>query len=95
MGGDYQIFNMFSVVEFKPSDNGDTGGLAVISQAWLTPLKREAFWPPFKDREKFNWAVKNSAKVDEESWRLFPINKIFYETGRKQFFFLIFSQYEF
>lgn len=39
----------YAVVEFEQTGN-DCGGIWVVCQAWLTLLKKESFWPPYKDR---------------------------------------------
>lgn len=72
---------MSFLVVFK-STCGDEGGLAVVNSGWLTPMKKECFWPPYKDKDKFNTALKHNAKVEDSTWKLFPVSRIFFESGK-------------
>ncbi|KAF5302953.1 hypothetical protein FQR65_LT19054 [Abscondita terminalis] len=66
----------FHSVEF----GGDhCGGLAVVSESWLTPLKKEVFWPPFKSNNLFTNSLKN-AETPNDKWKLYPINRIYFQT---------------
>ncbi|KAF5277456.1 hypothetical protein FQR65_LT15986 [Abscondita terminalis] len=64
---------MYSLIEFK-----DDEGLSIVNSGWLTPRKREVFWPPVKDQSAFNKVVRKS-EVDSETWKLYSINKVYYE----------------
>jgi len=75
----------FVVVQFEPTEN-DRGGISIIKETWLTPLKREAFWPPHKDQDKFKNCLLSGEKIDEDSWSLFPVSRIFYTTGKLIFY---------
>lgn len=44
---------MFNLIEFE-----DNGGLAVVCDHWLTPRKKEVFWPPVKEQRLYNKIVK-------------------------------------
>lgn len=68
----------YVLVEF---DENDGGGVAILHDSWLTPRKKEAFWPPFKEQYQFDKALKNGASVDTETWKLYKINRIFYACG--------------
>lgn len=70
---------MFSVVEFKECDGG---GVALINSQWLTPRKKEVFWPPVKDTNKFNKLLKEKEQsIDTEKWSIYEVQRVFYETG--------------
>ncbi|CAG9858176.1 unnamed protein product [Phyllotreta striolata] len=66
----------FVLVEF---DKDDGGGVAVVHSSWLTPRKNESFWPPYKEQHQFDKALKNGCTVNTETWRIYKLNKIFYE----------------
>ncbi|XP_031344736.1 uncharacterized protein LOC116171856 isoform X2 [Photinus pyralis] len=68
---------MYAIVEF---DDNHGGGVCAIPSLWLTPKKKEAFWPPFKDQSKFDKALSQREAVDESSWQLYNVSRIFYET---------------
>lgn len=70
---------MFVLIEFKEVDGG---GVAVVSEAWLTPRKREVFWPPVKDQKQFN-KLLNTKDLDISKWKLFQIERCLYETGMR------------
>lgn len=71
---------MFAVVEFSEKNDG---GISLVNSNWLTPRKTEVYWPPFKDSTKFNKAVRLLDQcINTETWSLFPISRIFYETGK-------------
>lgn len=69
---------MFSVIEFTVEDGG---GLAVVNSNWLTPRKKQVFWPPVNEQTKFNRYLKTES-VNTETWILYKIRKIYYECGR-------------
>ncbi|GBL68463.1 hypothetical protein AVEN_163343-1, partial [Araneus ventricosus] len=68
---------MFHVVEFTKSSGG---GLGIVREEWLTPRKKECFWPPFKHADKFNKCLTSGQDITDD-WTLFPIDRIFYSTG--------------
>lgn len=66
----------FLVIEFEE------GGLAVVQSHWVTPRKKEVYWPPVKNRSTFAKLLQADEPADiNDSWKLYPIQKIFYETG--------------
>lgn len=71
----------YCLVEFKPT-KFDNGGLAVVCQTWLTPRKNESFWPPHKNRDAYFRALREKLNPEEDSWKLFPVERLFYETGK-------------
>lgn len=54
---------MFTLIQF---DDNDGANLAVVSTNWLTPRKKEVFWPPYKNNTSFNKALKKHEEVNEE-----------------------------
>lgn len=66
----------FVLVEFD-----DGGGVAVVRKTWLTPRKREVFWPPMKDQRTFDKTLINTEHADIEKWKLYPVVRCLYETG--------------
>lgn len=67
----------FVVVEFSEESGG---GVAIVNSCWLTPRKKEAFWPPIKQQNVFDKALKNG-DAPQESWETVKIQRVFYETG--------------
>ncbi|EFN62596.1 hypothetical protein EAG_06404, partial [Camponotus floridanus] len=51
----------------------DGGGVAVVRKTWITPRKREVFWPPMKDQKTFNKVLENTLYPDTEKWKLYSI----------------------
>jgi len=45
---------MYAVVTLQDSDE-----VMVVASNWLTPDKKQSYWPPFKSTEKCMEAVKN------------------------------------
>lgn len=70
---------MFTVVQF---DDKSGASLAVISTSWMTPRKKEVFWPPYKSTTTFKKALKKHEEVNEGKWTLYGVQRIFYETGK-------------
>lgn len=67
---------MFCVVEF------DDSAVSVVNSKWLTPRKKECFWPPEKDIEKFNTLLIQQDPKDISSWRTYNVKRKFFETGK-------------
>jgi len=67
----------FVIIEFD-----DGGGVAIVRSTWLTPRKREVFWPPTKDQKTFNKILENIAHADTEKWKLYPILRCLFETDK-------------
>lgn len=61
---------MYSVVEF---DQGAGGGLAIVHANWLTPRKKEVFWPPYKEHGRFNRALKKGEEINTNTWDIYGI----------------------
>lgn len=64
-------------VEF--SENGSIG---LVRSSWLTPLKQEVFWPPFKTTSAFNKALVSFEEPDLDEWKIYGIKRSFFECGR-------------
>jgi hypothetical protein len=73
---------MFVVaVEKVEEDGGVTPDPIVIVRAsWVTPKKRECFWPPCKHADKFN-STLSKMEAPSEEWSLIKIKRRLYETG--------------
>lgn len=67
---------MYHVVEFS-----DTQGLGIVRKDWLTPRKKETFWPPFKQTETYNKCLVSKESNPSDDWALYEIKRIFYSTG--------------
>lgn len=70
---------MYCVVQF---DKRGGEGLAVVHGNWLTPLKKEVFWPPIKDSKVYRKALLDSEEVHPDTWALYGIQKVFFQTSK-------------
>jgi hypothetical protein len=70
----------YSVIEFKGSLE-----VAVVCAKWLTPRKKEVFWPPYKENGIFMRALKKQEELDPKIWKLHVVERIFHETGKLTF----------
>lgn len=77
-------FSMYAVIEFSP---GEGGGLSLVNKVWITLRKKQVFWPPYKDQSQFDRSLKRGEDVNKETWSLFNIKKIFFESGELIFLF--------
>ncbi|KAF5278055.1 hypothetical protein FQR65_LT15805 [Abscondita terminalis] len=66
----------YVVVEF----NDDSEGLAVTCAKWLTSMKNEIFWPPYKEQHGYNKSLRNQESPNTEHWKLYPLRRIFYQS---------------
>ncbi|KAK9693880.1 hypothetical protein QE152_g33915 [Popillia japonica] len=58
------------------------GGISLVHSSWLTPLKREVYWPPKQTKKNFLKLLNNDQDVPEDgSWKLHMVKRIFFETG--------------
>lgn len=69
---------MFMVVEFE---EGEGGGIAIVRNSWLTPRKKEVFWPPHKQSSQFTKTLMQDDPIDPETWSIYKIKRCFYETS--------------
>lgn len=60
-------------------DDADGGGIAVISEKWITPKKKEVFWPPYKTQKAFNTALEKRDSP-ESNWSVYRIKRRFFES---------------
>lgn len=70
---------MYNIIEF---DELAGGGLAIVHCNWLTPRKKEVFWPPYKDHGSFKRALRRGEQINEKTWSIYGIAHNFYETGK-------------
>ncbi|KAL1509930.1 hypothetical protein ABEB36_004594 [Hypothenemus hampei] len=70
---------MYSVIEFNQNCGG---GLGVINESWLTPRKKQTFWPPLKNQKLFNKCLANKAEADE-NWPIYDIERHYYRTSEE------------
>ncbi|KAF5303245.1 hypothetical protein FQR65_LT19000 [Abscondita terminalis] len=81
-----EVIQDLPYIEFKKS-NGECS-VALVSSVWLTPRKKEVFWPPYKQAAQFERVLKNHTNSDD-SWKLYAISRCFfvcdeYEKARKK-----------
>ncbi|KAL1488600.1 hypothetical protein ABEB36_014404 [Hypothenemus hampei] len=67
---------MYNVIEFTKNCGG---GLGVINETWLTPRRKQCFWPPFKNQKMFNKCLANKDEP-EENWQIYDIERHYYQT---------------
>lgn len=75
----YCIMATFLGIEFLEKGGG---GLALVNSKWLTPWRKEVWWPPFK-QEQFDKLLKKGETPDE-SWTLYGIFKSYFEKDYKK-----------
>lgn len=66
---------MYSVIEFED------GGIAVVRSEWLTPRKKEVYWPPDKELIKFDRILVKGTEITD-NWKTYNILRTFYGTGK-------------
>lgn len=81
---------MYRVIQFTEAGGS---GLAIIHESWLTPMKCETFCPPYKDSNSYKRALKEGEHIAEETWKLYSIERHFYETGKSIILLLQFIVY--
>lgn len=57
------------------------GGVALVHETWLTPRKKEVFWPNYKQQSQFNRAV-TCGQAPEDNWKLYAVKRCFFESGK-------------
>lgn len=77
----------YVLIEFE-----DGGGVAVVRKTWITPRKKEVFWPPLKDQKTFDKILETTKYPDTEKWKVYSILKCLYETGEHEIFSHYFLQ---
>ncbi|KAK4887247.1 hypothetical protein RN001_003518 [Aquatica leii] len=65
---------MFQVVEFEDSS------IAIIRTDWLTPRKKQTFWPPYKKTADYEKCLTTKESCVIASWDTYVIKKKYYMT---------------
>lgn len=55
--------------------------LAVIHNNWLTPRKKEVYWPQYKNQSQYNKAVIRGEAANPENWQRYNIKRVFKAFG--------------
>ncbi|CAH0547151.1 unnamed protein product [Brassicogethes aeneus] len=63
-------------IQFEEQDG--PGSIALIINNWLTPRKKEVFWPPYKTQFTFNRALEKKESA-QKNWTLYKVSRIFFE----------------
>lgn len=66
----------FVIVEWEES-----GAISIINKEWLTPLKREAFWPPCKEQKTYYKMLKDNNTSIDDSWFIHKVKRCMFQTG--------------
>lgn len=53
--------------------------IAVVAENWLTPSKKETFWPPYKQQSQFEKSLKECETPGK--WEIHQISRCFFATG--------------
>jgi hypothetical protein len=67
----------FIGIEFGNIDE-QSGGIGLVHSTWLTPRKKEVWWPPYKTSARFKKALSFGEESNEESWKLCDVERIFF-----------------
>lgn len=58
--------------------------IAIISNKWLTPMRQQAYWPPYKKQHQYEQSLKKGEQPTDE-WTLYNIDKtLFVRQGKKE-----------
>lgn len=68
----------FTGVEFSAESGG---GVALVCSHWLTPRKKECFWPPVKTNLHYDKCLTKCATPNENYWKLYSVSRCFFETS--------------
>ncbi|KAJ8914874.1 hypothetical protein NQ315_014887 [Exocentrus adspersus] len=63
----------YKIVEFENAE------VVVILESWLTPNRKQAYWPPPTDCLSYTRMLRKCQDADD-TWETYPIARIFYET---------------
>lgn len=66
---------VFVGIEFFEADGG---GVALIHEKWLTPRKKEVWWPPVKQQDHFSKALKKGDSP-AANWKIYGVARTFFE----------------
>lgn len=70
----------FLGVEFVVDSDEELGEIALIHTAWLTPLKKQTWWPPYKTSVKFRKAL-SIGEEPKDTWSLHNIKRTLFTCG--------------
>lgn len=73
---------MFVGIQFQANEGSQ---LALVHTKWLTPRKKEVWWPPYKLQEQYNRALRKGDSPTE-NWRIFDVARSLFLEGRTHFF---------
>lgn len=62
-------------------DEPDDKSIALVSNSWITPRKKEVYWPPCKYKHQFDRKLCDHLEPDE-TWKLYKISRCFFEDGK-------------
>ncbi|XP_071577263.1 uncharacterized protein [Temnothorax nylanderi] len=69
----------FVGVEFANDlDEQESGAIALVHCTWLTPRKKEVWWPPYKTSARFKKALSVGEEPKEDAWKLCYVQRIFF-----------------
>lgn len=70
---------IFVGVEFVANDGG---GVGLVHHTWLTPRKKEVWWPPYKQQASFQKALKKGEVPTETTWNLCGVARSFFDISK-------------
>lgn len=68
----------FVGVEFVSDNAEETDIIALVHQSWVTPLKKQVWWPPYKTSAQFKKALFIGEEVKKDIWTLYNIKRTFF-----------------
>ncbi|KYQ60016.1 hypothetical protein ALC60_00941 [Trachymyrmex zeteki] len=68
----------FIGVEFVSDEKLDSGAIALVHLTWLTPRKKEVWWPPYKTSSRFKKALSVGEEPREDTWTLCQVDRILF-----------------
>lgn len=68
-------------VEFVSDGDEEAGIIALVHQPWLTPLKNQVWWPPYKTSAQFKKALFIEEEVKKDTWTLYNVKRVFFACG--------------
>ncbi|CAG9768241.1 unnamed protein product [Ceutorhynchus assimilis] len=71
---------MFVGIQFTEADGGT---ISLVHEKWLTPRKKEVWWPPHKQHEVFVKSLRKG-ETPNEQWSLFKVEKSFFQEDNYQ-----------
>ncbi|XP_029171348.1 uncharacterized protein LOC114940763 [Nylanderia fulva] len=74
----------FVGVEFILNDSDNEASIALVHCSWLTPRKKEVWWPPYKTGAQFKKALFREEKPKDQTWTLYGIKQILFSCDEYQ-----------